>query len=297
VLLCGSAEASLLVYEPFDYPATGGPDSDSDGDGKTDLRLLPPGGLSLGLNSTGWRQGEEFKWTYEVQEGNIPGVGSTAALPSTGNRMRTSLRTVDSGDPTPVNSRDNYIEFSQDLAATEYPVLWFSVLIDTVAIGPLDAAFYSDRFFFKLESADRSSGVVIGHGGELGANWLAAGLPASGDPTVAEMDLPVTAGELNYFVGKLTFATGGEGTRIDLWANPLAGATPPTSDPYTVYVPGLAELGSVMFDIQGQSTQVNDIDEIRIGTEWLDIAVPEPGTAATLCVSAGLLALRRRRRA
>jgi hypothetical protein len=291
VLLCGSAEAALLVYEPFDYATTSA--LDRNGDGFSDLHRQAPGLSSLGLKSEGWFESNNATTAFDyVLSGALPGAENTAALPSSGGRRQTVLSYEVGGERKVNDGNDSYLFLEQALQPAQYPVLWFSFLVSNTA-APQARAVYDDFFGIYLRDANRGTGVGVAYDASV-TNWSL--FSSSGDGGVTETDLPVTVGSLHFFVGKITFGIGGADTKIDLWVDPAASPNAPTTQPFTLLTQ-MENLGSFEVNTYAQPNRLTEVDEIRIGTQWADVAAPEPGTAVTLCASAGLLAMRRRRRA
>ena len=94
-------------------------------------------------------------------------------------------------------------------------------------------------------------------------------------------------------VGKLSF-NGGTASELTLWLNPTEESSP------TAYVTtwnsgqtsmSRVELLRFVFGNGATATASSSYDNLRVGTDWNSVAIPEPSTAAL----AGLAGLRRRR--
>jgi hypothetical protein len=278
----GIARAELLVYEPFNYAFSGAPDKN--GDGKTDLDGQT--GTGLGLAGNWVETGPNPRPFDYIVQGQFAGVANTAAWPSPStNRLHSIL------NPTKIVQTDNELsrDLSSPLLGSQYPILWFSFLAARTNSAPTEDS--DDYFGLAFFTPDQSQLVFAGD--PIGdVRWsLDGGVTA--DPGVA-----ITNNAVTFLVGRITFGTE---TKVDLFINPAAGPLPPTTLPaatriFTADGQPFDGIGSVGVIMQGRTAPEFEFDEIRIGTQWSDIAAPEPGTAATLLAGIGILGMIRRRR-
>ena len=99
-----------------------------------------------------------------------------------------------------------------------------------------------------------------------------------------------------FVVGRLTLASGAD--TMDVWVNPLFGATPPTTPNVSLTGYDIGKLSQVFLDGGGSSSQMAfaHLDEFKLGEQYSDVVpVPEPSSCvAVLCSSAYLALLARR---
>jgi hypothetical protein len=288
VSLAGAADASLLVYEGFQYETGAATRAGADLlDGQADDAPATDT-LATGLGGT---------WTDTLSPnavGNLfIGENSLAFgdLATSGNHVRSDTN----------SNNDNYTR-SITAGLNSGSELWFSVLANklqnnfSAAEGGLVIG--NQQVNNTRVLLDTGTTGLQGFGiapTTAGNNWTAYGWNGSSQVVGgANLTVATDGSETNLLVGKVEFDAGGGGEDIytlyqyQLNAGSIAGGT-------------LNEITSILVDVN-QSTldtlsltrQVNTAyDEIRIGTTLNDvIPVPEPGSLALLGLG-GLLMLRR----
>jgi hypothetical protein len=129
-------------------------------------------------------------------------------------------------------------------------------------------------------------------GGNGGTEW---GVDTGGNPqAVAGSDIT----QDTFLVAKLTLGGGSNDDTVDLFINPALGSTPPL----------IADLTANFNEEPGGTNRTIDeirlasqngpffADEIRIGTTFADVALPEPGTGVLVLGLAAIASSARRRR-
>jgi hypothetical protein len=271
-----SARASLLVYEPFAYE----PDTVLDGVAAT------------GLNLTGSYVADSPAPFLRLEvEGPGLGFGSLSGVPGVaGNRL---------SQANGVSSATVTVDIAQD-----------------VIVDPGSAIFWSALFTFD----DSSNGTHLAHvgfkdddsGDELGfgepsvgiqALRVSADTAATGQLASDSEGSAFTNGQTLLLVGRYVNSAAADGDLLDLIVYDTADALtlPASFDPadagaqVTLSLSGLdidlAKISSISFSIRGADN--NFIDELRIGTTYASVLVPEPATG--VLVGLGLAALTSRR--
>ena len=293
ILTLGTAHATLLVYEPFNYGTAGADRAGSD------LLDDQPDGGSGDVNATGlsgtWQEQDTVTSTSDlfVSSGSL-GFGD---LSTAGNHVR--------GDTNQNNDRFHRAITANLASGSE---LWFSVLANklqnnfSAAEGGLvigNQGVGNPRILLN-DGTDGLQGFGIAPT-TAGNTWTAYGWNGStqlvGD---AALTVPTNGSEVHLLVGHVSFDTGSGGTDeftlydYQLNAGSVTGGTlNPIASTLEVNVT------QASLDTLSLTRQVNTAwDEIRIGTSLSDVlgssVIPEPSTAAL--VGAGLLALGLRRR-
>lgn len=163
--------------------------------------------------------------------------------------------------------------------------LWFSVLLNSTATG-------SDLRLFVL-NADVTSGSDSGVGVNINGLAINARVNTS---TSASTGLSLTSGVTSLLVGRLSFSDTAGADAITIWLDPtLGGGTP--GGGFTLN----GDFNSALFTnpnfgYRGGFGWLGSVDEVRIGTTFADVTVPEPA-AFSLALAGGLALLLRRRRA
>ncbi|TVP75813.1 MAG: hypothetical protein EA353_13230 [Puniceicoccaceae bacterium] len=250
------ASASLLVYEGFDY-AAGGISGDSAG------LSTGAGSLNGGLGWSGAWVGQSGDTTY----GNIVADSlSFNELPTTGNRLQLG------------SFRDASRGFDSAFGEGTY---YFSVLL---GVGNSSG---DERTRFRITQDGSQNGTFEVGFGFSGSDPAELVYRTGGDTPVTGAGTGI--GGTNLIVGKFDLSAGGVMSDIVIWLNPSdlssEGGNIATLDLDTASIGG--GVGGVRLTRTG-GTESGVFDEIRFGTTWGSVAIPEPGTYAFI---GGLLAL------
>jgi len=288
-VMAGSADGSIIVYEGFQYGTAAASRTGAD------LLHGQPDGTGGDVNATG------LGGTWQDSAG--PGTNTDLFLAS-GSLPFGDLST--SGNHVRSDTNNNNDTFSRPVTGDldSGSELWFSVLANklqnnfSAAEGGMvigNQTVNNSRIL-----SDSGSTGLAGFGvapTTAGNNWTAYAWNGSSQSVGdAVLNVATNGSETHLLVGKISFDTGTNG-----------------ADEYTLYeyllnggsiVGGsLSQICSTMEVDVDQSTldtlsltrQVNTAyDEIRIGTSFDDVVVPEPATLGLLTMG-GLFALRRRR--
>ena len=259
-LLVGQASAALIIYESFD-------DSDA----------------TLNGNASG--TGLSGNWSSEGGNNITSGSLSWGSLATSGNQV--------------INVGGNFQEASVSTGTTltsgghlnNGAVLWFSFLAQSVSSG---------RTYMTIGTGGPDGFDRIGGGGGMGlgvrlenGNVHAHGWDGSAQKPAGTA---VSNGTV-FVVGRITWSAD------DLTNDTLEIFLPGTD----LVLPGSAastlshnftqagQLGFTTLGFAGSTPPIPNVDEIRFGTSYLDVApVPEPSTALLTCLAVfGLLRRRR----
>jgi len=265
-LLSLPVEAALTHYVPFDAGYTAG------------NPLNGQGGSDLGFGGNTWFDGGD---AATVIAGNLP---APAGLPVAGNHAST--------DPANFNLAFYTMDQDNDGSNGEVGednlgpgVHWISLN----ARAALDADFggLSLVKFFGPEI------LYIGKVGGNGSSTWGFDQGAAGGVAATGSDATVDS----FLVVKLTIGPGANDDTADLYINPALGVTPP----------GAADIaGYALNEDPGDNRAIDELrlgsqngaflaDEIRIGSTFADVAIPEP-TAAVLLLGLSVIGLGARRR-
>lgn len=273
-----AAQASLIVYEPFNY-------SDS-----TSNPVPPPGGDGSAYSSTTGSVGLRNAWNGTVASGSL---SFTGALASGGNSLSIGAG-VNQNNAGPWMYRnmtsdpfDAYRDGGNALGAVG-TTLFGSLLVDMSGVAS------GDRFWLRLTGNDNTHNHLTIYTAD-GGNWTmfqindSAAQP-SGTSLTTNTGVAATT-DTTLLIWQQDFTA--TNTITSVWIND------PTAS-------GAADLvftssGAVNFAGIGYRTGNNTalIDELRIGTTLSAVAVPEPSTYAALFGALALagVMLRRRRKA
>jgi len=265
----GTAQASLLVYDGFNYTA-----------GTKVLDTSSAGVLNGGSGGggTSWTSG----W-FDGSPEAAPNQNTLGYVVTNGGMSYSTLTTggnaLNRGDDN-IGVRRNFTAQSD---GTYYTSFLFSVGADPA--NTYAGLAVANRAYFGLAKFGTHSELVVGNG-------FASGTPVSTGVTVQ-------ANTTYLLVGKIDFSATGNDT-ISLWVNPTS------SDQANAGAAGASYVNSSNFTaldhVQAyQSTAAYNmtIDEFRLGTTWADVTpglpTPEPASLGLLA-GAGYLMIRRRSR-
>ena len=107
----------------------------------------------------------------------------------------------------------------------------------------------------------------------------------------------MTVGETLFVVASVEIVAGAFNDVSRLWINPSDDATPATLTDGTFAIgESGTDIGLASIILRQSPAPFLTLDEIRVGTEWADVApVPEPTALAALGLGAAVLLARRRR--
>ena len=273
-VLSGTTQASLLVYDGFNYtPGTKVPDTNTGG-------LLNGGSGGSGTNWTS-------SW-FDAGPEAAPNQNTLGYVVTSGGMSYSTLTTggnaLNRGDDN-IGVRRN---FTAQTDGTYYTSFLFSVGAD--AANSYAGLAIDNRAYFGLATvgtgASKHSELVVGNG------FAAAG-------TTVSTGVTVQANITYLLVGKIDFSATGNDT-VSLWVNPTgsneanagaAGATYVNNSNFTTFTNVQAYQSTAAYNMT--------IDEFRLGTTWADVTpglpTPEPASLGLLA-GAGYLMIRRRSR-
>jgi hypothetical protein len=271
------AEATLLVYEPFDYPED------------TVLHMEPAAAQNLTGDYTGGPTAIQRLFTP------VPGLdyGNLAGGPEPeGQRLSQESGT---------SSGTAMVSVADDVLVNPGDTIYWSALMT------LDDSTNGNRFA-SITFTDTATGDDIGFGESVvgsGAIRVTAFTAATGQLVAAGEDNAFVDGHTVLLVGRYVNSAAADGDRLDLLVYDTEDADPLTGfdllDPGAEFVFSLEDLDvdlvridQITFEIRG--TNNNFIDELRVGTTYADV-VPEPASAVLLVGGLCALASVRRRAA
>lgn len=256
LLMAGLSHAALISYDGFDYGS--------------------PGGDLTGKNGgTGW-------------SGAYTDVGNSTVYTTTG-LTYTGLSTTGGAVNTNDGSGTTTISF-RGFSAISTGETWISFLAQRNGTAS-NSTFAGVNFYNSTGTASTDSEFLIGNGGGTDPNrtWR---LTDSGG-AVTDSTTTVIASDTTYLmVAQILWGAGTGGTdSVSLFINPALGSTPVAAD---------ANLDIDMSNIDkvriaGSGAVDYTFDELRIGTTFASVTVPEP--SAVFLGGLGMLVLLRRRRA
>lgn len=170
----------------------------------------------------------------------------------------------------PVSGRSLRID-----TATDTPNLQIS-RTTTGKLGLYGASTWTS-FLMKAETAAIGDMTIRFSGINIGKNWgLQAGIGSNSSP------VSIVNGVTNFIVCHTVSMNGYD--EIYLWVNPPLDIrpTPATADLRLTNM-DMTQGSSVMIDSQGYGGGVYDLDELRMGSDWLDVngGIERPNTAPT----------------
>jgi hypothetical protein len=286
-LAVSAAANAAVFYEPFDYPV-----------GNLGLNVNPSVNQTWYSSAVGTGTDDRV----QVSDGNL----SYSGLPDSAGRMATfggsgrTDRIFLGSNRTTGSVYYSLLMKVSDLAGTTAggaTIFGFNNTAQTAANHDTAAqpTTISGRLIVRPLASDPTNSYEIGIHKSAGttAQFVFASTPFTLNDTV-------------YLVGRYTFNTGTTtDDTFDLWINP-AGST--FADDSLMPVPTLTEsagsdTNSIATIILRQTSAIVpaglQFDEIRVDTSWAQVTsnlVPEPASAAMLCVAATATGLIRRRR-
>ncbi|MCS7089857.1 MAG: hypothetical protein RMN51_00895 [Verrucomicrobiota bacterium] len=233
--------------------------------------------------------------------GNSTGTGSpiitnSAALTYPGLPSLGGHGVLSSGIPT--SNRDRGVVVAPDVNSLLYfsnvTSLYISYLL-RVDSGPTG----NPRLLSAYRDSTGGAGGFTPSGGIFVGTNLLLGIAKQSNTDIAWTQDPLSPGSTNLIVWRYTYVDGATNDELALWVNPPAssfGASESLVPPPTVTTtigPDDVGINSVHFTLRtaGSFNGGGDyaLDELRIGTTWASVVVPEPRVAAL--IGLGLLAL------
>lgn len=282
-LAVASSQASLIVYESFDYAnGTVAPDADASSGQANGLPYTNVGGSPSGTG-TGMRN------TWLSGTATTGSLSYTGALPSTNNSLSISAAANITGNTWVYRgmTTDPYASYRSggNALGASGTTLYGSMLLSMSGIAS------GDRFWLRL-SGDNNPGAfndIVLYTAN-GGNWsvtqynTSSGSPSGTSLTINSAVAATTATSLIVWQQDFTASN----TVTSFWINNTntSGAAN-----YVFTSNGTVNFGNIGYR-NGNNSSV--IDELRIGTTMLDV-VPEPTTWALLAGSLTALAVYRRR--
>lgn len=148
---------------------------------------------------------------------------------------------------------------------------------------------FSMTVFASSANSLRSSGYASGTNSGIGFHYSGtAGLRIESEAIQYGASVDLTDNTTYLIVGRIDFQSGNDDVR--LWLNPTPGSTAPADvDAYVTQSIALqATLGNGVAALWG-GAGTGIVDEIRLGTDFADVAVPEPSTIAAFLGACALL--------
>jgi len=258
-----SAQAALLVYEPFDYPDTATLDGQN-------------GGIGFG---GAWAPSESGRIPAEIGTGSLGGAPVPAGVATSGNHAI-------AGDGTSGTQQEDErsLGTTMDGFQDDGDTLWLSVIAQKTG-GPNNQAFGAlllmdggaDNFVMGIRdpAQGKSDNWSLGH--------------RAGNTVFDSTGTSTTT--LSWLVMRIDYNDGAED--VYLWVNPDPGTEPLIANA------DASETGQdFTFDwieVSARNDITGVVDEIRIGTEFADMSiVPEPTSLTASLALIGLGLLRRR---
>jgi len=268
-----SLNAQLIAYEEFDYTV-----------GNT------LGGDNLDGGSGWGTAGTNISSAWAINSGREDGTvisGSLSYSDGT-NSLITSGNAV-TGSPTSANAVDVQRNLDSNVTSGDF---WFSALMRTDNTATVNTLIFSD------DQGSGDPGLVLTLGSDISIG--AAGQASSPGAT----PLATASANTTYFVvGNYRKVAGPDNDVFELWVNPDLGGAAPTNAAGNAtavitaneIVDGVNPLNNVRWRVTGDASGNADLDEIRVGSTFGDVApVPEPAAFAGLFGLVGLLIARRR---
>ena len=297
--LMPGASAALLVYEPFDYPANErvlGKTNPSTGNVWELAAGSGAGGDTTSINTASGNLTPPPQLGAAVgNSATITGVGS---LSGATNRLALPAGTGSNPPPDTATESLHYYyslllridDVSNSNTGVGGFVIGFNNATGAQNTNPSSVA---ARLQIRQDPNDTTK-YNLGIVRQRGAN--AGNIPWSG---------PMTPGETLFLVASTELVPGGEsgaGNDISrLWINPdpstFGGAMPPAATITDDAALSSTDIGVFSLILRQSPAPFLTLDEIRVGTTWAAVTVPEPGVFALIGLAAAMLTSRRFRRA
>jgi hypothetical protein len=295
-LWAGAANAALLRYEPFDYNDVGTTvEGKTNPDGETWVaaygNTTPPGLIKVASGNLG------------MPPEMSPPIGNSAEI---------------DGGPSSVGTNP-----AQNGKALRLPLNDSGTAVVTVDSG--GTVYYSLALRIdELTNSNQTTGgffVGLNNGGAASAsNPTAAGarLQARIDPTdntkynlgifrnisatagAASWGGPMTVGETLFIVASYETVPGAQNDIARLWINPdpdtFRDATPPPPTLIDSTTGVGADIGIASILLRQSPAPHVTLDELRVGTTWAAVTIPEPATLWAALFGLAIAACRRRSR-
>jgi hypothetical protein len=286
--LVTSASAALLVYEPFNYTEN--------------TRVL---GQTNAFTGTPWRLAAASTaagdtTAINVASGNLspppglaPAVGNSATITGVGNLSGASNRLAfDSSSTGFAADSGNTVYYSlllraDSLSGSNSTVGGFFIGLNNTgdaatATNPTAAAARIQARIDPTDSTKYDLGIFRNVGATSGAtSWS------------GPLDLSLT----HFIVASIEQVTGGGNDIARMWIDPdpstFSGPTAPAAT-RTDSSTGGTDIGAFSIILRQSPAPYFSLDEIRVGTSWGDVTVPEPASISLLGLCIGIFMLRRR---
>jgi len=268
-----SAQAVLLVHEPFDYPDTETLDGQN-------------GGIGFGGPWAPSDPDPGERIPAEIGAGSLTGGGVPAGVATSGNHAIAG----DGIDGNPQQEDERSLGTTLDGFQDDGDTLWLSVIAQKTG-GPNNEAFGPLLLLDGGPGDNFVMGIRDPAGGKSD-NWSLG--HRAGNTVFDSSTAPTT--DLSWLVMRIDYNAGAED--VHLWVNPDPGTEPLTGD-----ADASVSDQNFTFDwieVSARNDITGVVDEIRIGTEFADLTesddmsiVPEPASLALIGLG-GLCLLRRR---
>jgi hypothetical protein len=283
-IACGSARASLIAYDSFNYtPGTNNLDGQNGGAGW----VTPTSGTAT--SNAEWSQADSFGANVVSGSLSYPGLQTLAGNSIAGN-------TFDNNNGNTTQSERTFLTAPQTAG-----VLYISELVNLAPVaaesGRLAYAAnfirlgtgsgqYSSNWYEDFGFNGNYNGGAAAQNLFIGSGWITSAVQAN------QTNTAVSTSSTQLLVAELNFST----DQISLFLDPTVGAAQPAAT-LTATESGLSS-GVSLLDIVGNDNNAGDpaqVGNLLIGTTFASVtsAVPEPATTAILAIGVmGLLARR-----
>jgi hypothetical protein len=300
VALCcaPSSEAALLRYEPFDYNDVGATvEGKTNPDGETWVAAYgnstAPGLIKITSGSLGMPAGMSPPIGNSVEiDGGPSSVGTNPF--QNGKALRLPLD--DDGATVAVVNGGDTVYYSLALrideltGATNTTGGFFIGLNNTGDASTANPGSVAARLQARVDPTD---GTKYNLGIVRNRATTAADIPWSG---------PLTVGETLFVVASIELVPGTQNDVARLWINPDASTFRDPSFPSPTLADDTVGIGTIGTDIgiasiilrQSPAPHVT-VDELRVGTDWRSVTIPEPTTCTLMLIGAVMMLSRRRK--